>query len=243
MARVILRKRFGDEVLLKFHAPEISGLARPGNFVLIRCDGFTLRRPLSIYDADEEGIWVLFRIVGRGTRFLSDADEAEVYGPFGNAFDVRGDNVLLIAGGVGKAPLHFLAKRLSGKKITFLIGERRASPFPDDIDFLPITEDGSRGRRGLVTDYVDEYISDAQDIFLSGPVSMYREARKKIHGKRAFITLEGVMGCGIGACYSCSVRTKRGIKRICKDGPSFELRDINLDDIYEPLPLFRKPSL
>jgi dihydroorotate dehydrogenase electron transfer subunit len=239
--------------LLQARAPEIAGLAQPGQYVMVRCgEGYDmpLRRPLGIHRISEDGISLLYTVVGRGTSWLSErkvGENIDLFGPLGNGFEIyhSSRNLLLVAGGVGIAPLVALAEHAidKGLKVRLVIGEKSAAKIyperllPSGIKPVVTTEDGSLGQKGVVTDILPQFISWADQVFLCGPLPMYRavaKADKKLGNKPTQVLLETVMGCGVGACLSCSIETKRGRKLVCKDGPVFEFGDILWDKIAAP---------
>jgi dihydroorotate dehydrogenase electron transfer subunit len=192
---------------------------------------------------------VLFDVVGRGTEWLAcrrPGDHVFVYGPLGRGYSVRRgtQNLLLVAGGIGVAPLVWLADDAvaAGKSVTLLIGAATAEGvfpahlLPPEVEVIVTTEDGSLGQRGLVTEPFAEHLSWADQVFACGPNAMFQalaEVVRQCEGpgvrrgqKRVQVLLEEVMACGTGICYGCGVRTRKGVKLVCKDGPRFELRDV-----------------
>jgi dihydroorotate dehydrogenase electron transfer subunit len=226
-------------------APEIARLALPGQFAMVRCgnsfDPF-LRRPLSIHRVDADGlIALLFKVVGAGTIWLSGlgrGDQVDILGPLGNGYSLISDakRLLLIGGGIGVAPLLFLSDEAvaQGHSVVLLMGARTrtllypASLVAPSVTYLKATEDGSEGLAGKVTDIVSSYASQADWVCACGPSDMYRcmAVDPSLRAKPLQVSLEAVMGCGVGACYSCTVRTGAGLRQVCKDGPVFELSDI-----------------
>ena len=232
--------------LIWMHAPWIASDARPGQFVMVRCsDGYDplLRRPFSIHRIDSRGrLALLFTVVGRGTAKLSqveEGDELNLLGPLGNGFSVRSGSseLLLVAGGIGISPLVFLAEEAlaRGNSVTMLVGAPTvAQVYP--IDMLPtglksviITEDGSVGKKGLVTDFLPDFAPRADQLFACGPLSMYQVIATQVQRLKGIpmqVSVEVRMGCGLGACYGCTVKTTKGLRQVCKDGPVFELGEI-----------------
>jgi len=107
---------------------------------------------------------------------------------------------------------------------------------PPKIKLITTTEDGSAGKKGLVTDLLPEYVDGADQVFACGPMPMYRDMALKNQelkpdGKPVQISLEVRMGCGLGVCYGCTIKTKNGLKQVCKDGPVFDLDDILWDEL------------
>jgi dihydroorotate dehydrogenase electron transfer subunit len=213
---------------------------------MVKCGEETiLRRPLSIHSVDMKSgaIELLFTPVGKGTEWLANQDigtQIDLLGPLGNGFSVkRGDgHILIVAGGIGIAPMKFLATAAieSGHRVIFLLGAKTAKGlYPSDklpagIELIRITDDGSCGQRGVVTTLIAAYIRNIDQVFVCGPRAMYeeisRQQNKHKWPQEIQVSLEARMGCGFGACYGCSILTKQGMKRICRDGPVFNIKDI-----------------
>ena len=225
---------------------------------MVRCGQDTLlRRPLSIHQRDGSRIALLFQVVGKGTDWLSHrqaGDKIDLLGPLGNGFSISpaSQNLLLLAGGIGIAPLYFLAQEIIQKGIPVTLGigmntgvslapihemvmQLRGIPTraKSTITIVPISEDGTLGTRGLVTSLLKDYVNDAYQIFACGPPGMYQTmaGMPELKDKPVQISLEIMMGCGVGVCYGCTVRTKRGLKQMCQDGPVFDLEDILWDKL------------
>ena len=208
--------------------PELEEM-KPGQFVNIRLDGLYLRRPISVFDREEDAITLIYRTVGEGTRRLSRMKAGEtldVLTGLGNGYDLTraGDRPLLLGGGAGVPPLYWLARvlREQGKRVTAVLGFNSAEDVFAEEDFRKLgcettvtTADGSHGVRGFVTDAMPEEYSY---FYACGPEPMMRavDRRAKTDGE---FSLEERMGCGFGACMGCSCRTRDGMKRICREGP------------------------
>ena len=147
-----------------------------------------------------------------------------------------------MAGGVGITPLCFLAQEAlnQGYSVTLLLGASTVAQLypryllPLEAELVITTEDGTAGKKGMVTDLLPDFIDWADQIFACGPVPMYRDMalkKQKFKGKPVQISLEVRMGCGFGVCYGCTVRTKNGLKQVCKEGPVFDLDDILWDKL------------
>ena len=239
--------------LLWTQAPEIAASSQPGQFVMVRCgEGYDLllRRPLSINRVSDDGskLAFLFAMVGRGTGWLAERKEGEVIdliGPLGRGFTAHPDStkLLLIAGGVGIAPLVYLADKAlaAGCSVKFVLGAETASQMhprnllPRDAEPSIATADGSLGEKGLVTDLLPRFIDWADQVFACGPIPMYRTMAAMELAKPVQVLLEQMMGCGFGACFGCRIETRQGMKFVCKDGPVFELRDVIWEKIKEPV--------
>ena len=234
--------------LIWLESPQIASEAKPGQFVMVRCGEETvLRRPLSIHQvADATQIAFLFTVVGKGTYWLSQCqagDNIDLLGPLGNGFAIHpaSHNLLLVAGGIGIAPLRFLAQEglYQGCPVTLLLGAPTANQLysrhflPPEAELIATTEDGTAGKKGMITDLLPDFTSWADQIFACGPTSMYRAIASQSQHllKPVQISLEVRMGCGRGVCYGCTVKTKNGLKQVCQDGPVFDLDDILWDEL------------
>lgn len=239
--------------IIWLRCPEIAAEAKPGQFVMVQCGPeFILRRPLSIHRVTSDSI-ALFFIAwkDRGTWWLAKRKKNEnvnLLGPLGNGFAIHPklEHMLLAAGGMGIAPIVYLANVAleQEKKVTLLMGVRHTVQLlpeellPKRVTIITTTEDGEYGHKGRVSELLSDYINSAEQIFACGPMSMYRDmALKKrklgLEGKPVQISLEMRMGCGRGVCYACTVRTKSGLKQVCQDGPVFDLDDIIWDELAQ----------
>jgi dihydroorotate dehydrogenase electron transfer subunit len=159
----------------------------------------------------------------------------------GNGFSINPDSnsLLLVAGGNGIAPLYFLAQEALEKRcsVTLLYGtaDKNRCSIPPQIKLVSATEDGTVGYRGKITDLLPQYTGRADQVFVCGPLGMYKEMYSKreelLKDKPTQVSLEVRMGCGLGVCYGCTVKTKKGLKQVCKDGPIFALDDILWDEL------------
>jgi len=234
--------------LVWVESAQMDSQAQPGQFVMVRCGEETLlRRPLSIHQQDGDRIALLFSVVGEGTQWLSRrraGENIDLLGPLGNGFSIQSGskNLLLVAGGIGIAPLCFLAHEAvsRGYTVTLLLGASTASRLypahflPAEVELVTATEDGTSGERGMVTDLLPDFTGKADQIFACGPLEMYQDVANKypqLKGKQVQISLEVRMGCGRGICYGCTVKTRRGLKQVCTDGPVFYLDDILWEEL------------
>lgn len=240
------RKVAGDVYLVSVRAPRIVKQAQPGQFVHLRVgnsDHPLLRRPFSVHWVEGEKFEILYQVVGIGTRLFSrvrSGETLDLIGPLGRGFDLSGaGSALIVAGGLGIAPLAFLAQRLRGKSLTVLIGgatkelilcEERMRRLAAEVRV--ITEDGSSGAKGLVTDLLTSYLTQAGAVFACGPRQMLKavkDACRERSGLSTQVCLEDRMGCGVGACLGCAVRSSKGrYKRVCSDGPVFRASEVIL---------------
>lgn len=244
-------RKFLGARLMWLECHEIALEAKPGQFVMVRCGReCILPRPFSIHQVSGEGDIALFFAVwedGKGTHWLSQrkaGDNIDLLGPLGNGYSIHptSHNLLLVAGGIGIAPLRFLAQEALNQEysVTLLLGASTATQLyprhllPPEIKLTIATEDGTAGHKGMVTDLVPDFIDRADQIFACGPVPMYRDMATKypqLENKPVQVSLEVVMGCGRGVCYGCTLKTKNGLKQVCQDGPVFELKDILWDEL------------
>jgi len=251
-ARIITNAAVMPSVYLMWlKAPQIAGAVTPGQFVMVGCgEKNLLRRPFSVHMVDNNkiNIAILYSVVGRGTNWLSKRNTGEMLsllGPLGNGFSIslKSKEILLVAGGMGIAPLAFLAQEASkkGLSVKLLLGAQSASSLcpshllPEGIKCITTTEDGSCGRKGLVTGCLAELAWGADQVFACGPSPMYRALIKEpcLKDKPVQVSLEVRMACGTGICYGCTIKTNKGLKQVCKDGPVFKLSDVLWDDFID----------
>jgi dihydroorotate dehydrogenase electron transfer subunit len=243
----------GDTCLMAFRAPEIASLAGPGQFIMVRvAEGPDplLRRPFSICrTTDRKTFSILYRVVGRGTEILAQARPGEalsILGPLGSGFQLPepGTRTLLVAGGIGLAPLAFLFHALGPAETEILLGFRskdEAIPLaPLGLDGASIslaTDDGSAGHKGLVTDLLHGRLAGmggaGARVYACGPNPMLRTvvALTQKTGTPCQVSLEAFMACGLGACQGCAVGASPGQGReyfhVCRDGPVFDAAAVN----------------
>jgi len=271
--------------LMRIEAPGIACSVKPGQFITLQCGDLILRRPLSVHYVASPEIALLFRVAGKGTLWLSQrqpGDRVDILGPLGNGFNLppgdseQSQHLLLVAGGMGIAPLVFLTQYAASLHAITLVhgvstagqlypwavgekgssavaaGQRRLPTLPEGVRFVAVTEDGTMGQTGMATGILPDLLDGTDQVYACGPLSMYeamagvtyhsesrcsrdQESRGTREGlvsphnlklKRCQVSLEVRLGCGFGACYGCTIKTKKGLKRVCRDGPVFELDDI-----------------
>ena len=224
---------------LSFRPSEASGEISLGEFVDILIPGFYLRRPLSVCDYENERLTLVYKVVGEGTKVLSEmavGSELEVLTGLGNGFDPDAcrERALLVGGGLGVPPLLLLAKRLKaqGKHVTAVLGFNTADDvllveeFRSVCDIVAVsTVDGSVGVKGFVTDAILAIRPTFDFFYTCGPRVMMKVVCQALEGPGE-ASLEERMGCGAGFCYGCSIQTKNGPRRVCKDGPVFKKEDL-----------------
>ncbi len=246
-----------DVFRLVFSSPWLAASARPGNFLHVHtAPSLTLRRPFSVHLVKGNDIHILFRIRGKGTRFLSaleKGDSLDIIGPLGNGFIYkdagRYDRIYLVAGGIGVAPLVFLGQEIAGQllknktdRISAIIGAPSRNELLGKSDFtrcgikvITATEDGSCGRKGMCVDALSRELQknagrkERIRIYACGPEAMFKAIAETVapyDNIDCQVSYEQFMGCGIGVCLGCAIETKNGYKRVCKDGPVFDLFNI-----------------
>jgi dihydroorotate dehydrogenase electron transfer subunit len=275
-SQVISKEKLNEKIFkLTLSSPFISQRAKPANFVNVRVSptssyGFhfaqfpLLRRAFSVHNVNKKmkSFEILFKVVGKGTEILSKkspGDTIDLLGPIGNNFSVprKGETVMLVAGGMGIAPLWFLFTRLIKKidqeKLMFFLGAKTQKELLyyeklKDLgaNLIPTTDDGSLGSRGLVTEAFLKEIrrldlahrkrgeneSGKLMIYSCGPPGMLKRMSEisKRYDFSCQISLEGCMPCGVGACWGCVVKLENGTyKRICIDGPVFDAKEVVLE--------------
>jgi dihydroorotate dehydrogenase electron transfer subunit len=232
-------------------AAGIAGEAKPGQFVMVPCGDETfLPRPLSVHRIDSDQLALLFHVAGKGTQWLSQRKKGEtldIFGPLGNGFTVNREsqNIMLVGGGIGIAPMCFLADYAlaQGKTVTVIQGAQTASGLlpitssqklyekgvrPSSLHVQNCTDDGSEGFKGLATQLMPHYLKNIDQFFACGPAAMYKTMAQmpELKGKDVQLSLEIMMGCGTGVCYGCTIKTKKGLKQVCKDGPVFDINEV-----------------
>lgn len=229
--KILTNENIADKVYKMTLSGDISDISATGQFVNIKLDGMFLRRPISVCDFENGVLTIIYKVVGKGTEFMSglkEGYELDILTGLGNGYytGLAGDKPLLIGGGVGVPPLYALAKNLiaDGKKVSVILGfNSKTDVFYEEefkalgADVYVTTADGSYGIKGFVTDAIDK-VEDYTYFYTCGPEPMLKAVYNatKTSGQFSF---EERMGCGFGACMGCSCKTKYGSMRICKDGP------------------------
>lgn len=236
--------------LMWLSCPPVARGASPGRFLMIRCsDGFDplLPRPMSFHrfrqDGPDRQFAILYDVRRRATTWLSkrkSGEQISIFGPLGRPCPVKpgAQNLLLVAGGMGIAALvAFIDEAVAaGQAVTLLYGARTASRLypldmlPREVEVALSTDDGTLGHHGRVTDLMAGHMAWADHIVLCGPTPMLATAAEVVRGSEsrrpAQGLLESPMACGTGVCYGCAIKTTKGMRLTCKDGPRFELREV-----------------
>ena len=251
-----------DHFLMRVRLPLSFAGPLPGQFVMIRNggpNGPLLARPLSVFGferrPDHCAMELLYRVVGRGTGLFSRMKPGEalcVLGPLGRGFSIYADvkRIVVVAGGVGIAPLSFLIDEGYGQSLSVEKKELRAYLGAGTEDLLTgrdrlggacdlriCTDDGSLGYRGPVTglfgEEFREFAAEDTAIYACGPAAMIRELGRLLVNSplRCEVSIEERMACGVGACLGCAVAVRnaaggREYRRVCHDGPVFDLKKI-----------------
>ncbi len=240
-----------DNIRLTLHAEEIAATAKPGQFVMISTapgkDPY-LRRPFSIHQTTSNGrIQILFKVTGRGTGLLAHCKEGEklsIFGPLGHGFDIQlAKTACLIGGGMGIAPMLFLAKRICRLKkdtssdLMIMGGKERKEIEPLMADFqqlsmkvIAVTDDGSYGQEGFVTDVLKTIeLPPECTVYACGPEAMMAGVNEicRKNNIECQVSVESVMACGMGACLGCNIPSKDGkYVHVCSEGPVFNAEEL-----------------
>jgi dihydroorotate dehydrogenase electron transfer subunit len=251
-AEIISTEKLAEDIFrFTVSFPEVAADACPGQFVMVRAgEGMDplLRRPFSIHQVAAEGlVRILIKVIGKGTKALSTlqpGQHLDVLGPLGRGFAYNPEHHhYLVGGGIGIAPLLFLAEKIletnEPAAINVLLGARtdaEIAPLVDDFSRIGLkvqaaTEDGSLGRQGLVTDLmVPGLTENPAMIYACGPYPMLRAvaAIGRVRNRACQVSLETIMACGLGACLGCTVlrADMKGYVHVCKDGPVFNADDV-----------------
>lgn len=241
------RRLAGGVFQLTVKSPAIAAQCASGQFVMLRLTQMAdplLRRPISIAGADASAgtLTLICRVVGHGTELLSTmqaGDSLDIMGPLGQGFDLSGKKPLLVGGGIGLAPLLFVAQSYCPEPVDVLAGGRSedelfwAALFEQTCRKVHVsTDDGSRGFCGTCADALPEILKagDYDRVLACGPRPMLRRVAEEAarFGLRTQVSLEEHMACGLGACRACTCQTTEGeLRQVCKDGPVFWAEEVD----------------
>ena len=256
-AKLVEKEQLKSDIFkFTISSKEIANAAKPGQFLEIRiCDNVEpfLRRPISIFNVDKENSTVtfIFQVKGNGTTILSKkntGDELDILGPLGfGTFDLSDyKNVSIIGGGIGVFPLYELAKNAKkNANVNVYLGFRNKDYVVCEDDFRTVsdnlvitTDDGTYGKNGFAINYLIEDLKQNQTdcIYACGPLPMLRAVQKYSleNNIKCQLSLEEKMGCGIGACLGCAVKTADSTKEapqylhVCKNGPVFDATKVEI---------------
>jgi len=237
--------------LFVMEAPLIARKCQPGQFVILRIDEDGERVPLTIADFNraEGTITLIFQEVGNTTRQLGSLKEGEylldLAGPLGTATEIENfGTVICIGGGIGVAPLYPIARayKQAGNKVISIIGARNADLLILEQEMAAVsdeliitTDDGSKGRKGLVIHPLQEILADqnVDRVMAIGPVIMMKSvsAVTRPSGVHTLVSLNPIMVDGTGMCGGCRVNIGNKIKFACVDGPEFDGHQVDFDGL------------
>lgn len=238
-----------NHYLITLHPLEKNAKPKPGQFFMLSVNlgaDPLLRRPFSLHRWLGQDFQILYKVLGKLTHILKDKknhDTLEIIGPLGNGFPTikTKDKPIFAGGGLGVVSLFALAETITGKNPPFFLGakSRKEALCIDKLKSIGIdpvvsTDDGTLGQKGLITDVLRAFLSrhslpvTGYCLYACGPKPMLKELSllAKKFKLKGYIALEENMACGIGACLSCVVNTKKGFKRVCKEGPVFPIEEI-----------------
>ncbi len=233
--------------LLKAYSPQVAESAKPGQFCNIKVtdtDFPLLRRPFSICEVENDNIYFMFDIHGEGTRLLSkkrNGDKLDILGPLGNGFNINDDfdTAVIVAGGLGAAPFPFLIDRVPDDKniVCFVGGRSKRNVVKYKMKNINIsTDDGSEGFKGNVVElFINSFEGFGKNkikVFACGPNIMLNALKEFCIAENinCEVSVECAMACGFGICQGCPIEKSNGdgYYLVCKDGPVFNVEDINL---------------
>ena len=233
---IVENTKVGNDVFLMRLKGDLTAIKNSGEFVEIKLDGYYLRRPISVCEFKSDELTILYKVLGHGTLDMSSYKvgmKLDVLVGLGNGFNLtKFKKPLLVAGGIGVAPLIGLAKRFNelGIKPVMVYGAAKES----DLVLLEelkkytqlhlTTDDGSLGFKGNPVSYLKENNIEFDYYYACGPQVMLKYL--SLYNSNGCVSLEARMGCGFGACMGCSIETKNGVKRVCKEGPVFEASEV-----------------
>ncbi|WP_307794910.1 dihydroorotate dehydrogenase electron transfer subunit [Alkalihalobacillus sp. BA299] len=251
---IVHQEKIADRIFeLVLEGELVSKMTTPGQFVHVKVDrGIDplLRRPISICNVDlkKKQLTMLYRAEGKGTSLLSERVKGElvdIMGPLGTGFLVEeakeGEVALLVGGGIGVPPLYYLSQQLKAKgvRVVHVLGFASAKDvfyeekFSELGDTYVATVDGTHGTKGFVTDVIEQQGLNFDILYSCGPIPMLKALEERFYDKKAYLSLEQRMGCGIGACLACVCHlqddpTGTSYKKICTDGPVFPIGEVIL---------------
>ncbi len=267
MNRITAKKQLSENVFrMDVEAPLVARARKAGQFVIVMADGeFGERIPLTIGDADPEAgtITLIFQTVGATTTKLSRLEPGDsvagVLGPLGRPTEIRGENgekpghVVCVGGGIGVAPMHPIAQALkaAGNRVTIIMGARNKGLFvmEDEMraiagdDLILMTDDGSSGRKGLVTEPLKELCAagGVDEVIAIGPPVMMKfcALATKPFGVKTTVSLNTIMIDGTGMCGGCRVSVGGKTKFVCVDGPEFDGHEVDWDQMFARMSAFK----
>lgn len=241
-AVVLQHEQIAQDTYRMVLSAQLSKEMSPGQFVNIRVEGYSLRRPISICSIDEDCFTIIYKVVGNGTKKLSRMSEGQsldVFGPLGHGYPIEQENaVLLIGGGAGVPPMYELAKQYcaKGSRVDVVLGfNDQASCFYEEefqalgANVVIATMDGSVGTKGTVLDAIKAHNIKTDYVCACGPLPMLKALQAQY--TKGYFSLEARMACGMGACMACVAKDAKQAEmyhRICKEGPVFPIGKVVL---------------
>ena len=244
---VVETKQVHENIFIQnIHSPEIARLIKPGQFLNIRVSENSfplLRRPFSICDVEGDNIFLMFNILGEGTRILSHkqkGDLIDILGPLGNGFNLDGNykTAIVVAGGLGAAPFPYLTRKIKSKKsiMSFVGGRTKQDVISYGFENLILSsDDGSIGYKGNVVQSLENNLDKidiaSSKVFACGPNAMLRVLKDFClkHNLDCEVSTECAMACGFGICQGCPIESSSDPDKyllVCKDGPVFNVKDV-----------------
>lgn len=225
------------DMRLAYHQADLPVLC--GQFAHVYVPGKTLRRPISVCDASDGELRLVYQVKGGGTEIMSQMQSGtvDVLVPLGNGFDIQsGRRYCLIGGGIGVPPMLYTAKQCDRPLIITGFRNQSLVILQDDLqaqgETLLCTDDGSAGQKGFVTDLLRACIGEVDEVCACGPTPMLKAVAAvcKEFGKPCQVSLEERMGCGVGACLVCAVKVRKNggevMQHVCKNGPVFNAEEV-----------------
>ena len=227
------------DMRLKLDAPDLSVCC--GQFAHVYVPGKTLRRPISVCDASDGVLRLVYQIKGEGTAIMAKmqpSQTVDVLLPLGHGFDIDPNKrYCLIGGGIGVPPMLYTAKQCAEPLVITGFRSKNLVILQDDLkaagaETLLCTDDGTAGQKGFVTDLLSERIDEIDEVCACGPTPMLKAVADVCRqaGKPCQVSLEERMGCGVGACLVCAVKVRENgeelMKHVCKDGPVFNAEEV-----------------
>ena len=251
-AAIIKNKKITDQCWrLQLCSKNIARQAQPGQFLHVKISSNSqkpfLRRPFAVHSIEKKDEFsILYKIRGEATKLMRElkkGDKIDIIGPLGAGFQpsMNVQKYVLVAGGIGLAPLFFLTKELidNKKEVVLIYGARTKNELLctkelSKVKIKPLlaTDDGSQGIKGNANNLLNNYLAKNKkekiEVFAAGPRMMLKETARicKKAGVSLEVSMDEIMACGVGVCLGCAVKTKKGYKLACKDGPVFKAEDI-----------------
>ncbi|MBE9467869.1 MAG: sulfide/dihydroorotate dehydrogenase-like FAD/NAD-binding protein [Bacteroidetes bacterium] len=269
MYKILTKKNIAPETFyMEIEAPKVAKSAKPGHFIMVKADEQAERIPLTVCDVDTKkgSVTIIFKAVGASTELLAGFDEGDSYldfaGPLGNETellsedleDLKTKKIMFIAGGIGAAPVHPQIKWLyeNGIKPDVILGARSKdnlillSEIEKMADnFYTVTDDGSYGRKALVTEVLEDLIVKEKkhyDLVITiGPLLMMKFVClvTKKHDVKTIVSLNTLMVCGMGMCGACRATINNETKFTCVDGPEFDGHQVDFDEILNRQSIYK----